>query len=168
VPCGITAGPKRKLAYTSLFPYFGGKSKLSHLYSEPVYNLIIEPFAGAAAYSLRYHDREIWLNDVNPRTVAALRLLTSGDRGLRLARERIPYDVAPGPLPDGVVFDDDLEEFKALVCANMAQGAGGTPGGQRNLPTVNGQASNATRGQWRGLAKPSTATSRCAASQRSC
>ena len=35
-----------------MFSYYGSKSKIAKLYPEPKYRLIIEPFAGAANYSL--------------------------------------------------------------------------------------------------------------------
>jgi site-specific DNA-adenine methylase len=48
------------------FSYFGTKGKLVKHYPEPQYGSIIEPFAGAAAYSVRYFDRDIWINDLDP------------------------------------------------------------------------------------------------------
>jgi site-specific DNA-adenine methylase len=129
------ATPKRKLEHTSIFSYYGGKSKIAHLYSPPIYNTIIEPFAGAAAYSLRHlhlYGCGIVLNDLNPEIAALWRFLTS-DAALRLIRERIPYDMKPGtPLSD-LVRPDDPEGLRLLIAANMAQGAFGTPGGHRNL-----------------------------------
>lgn len=41
--------------------YYGGKWRLAPRYPEPRHRTIIEPFAGAAGYSLRYPDREIIL-----------------------------------------------------------------------------------------------------------
>ena len=48
------------------FTYFGGKYRLAPKYPKPLYGTIIEPFAGSAGYSLRYPDREITLNDLDP------------------------------------------------------------------------------------------------------
>lgn len=48
------------------FTYFGGKYRLAPKYPKPLYGTIIEPFAGSAGYSLRYPDREIILNDLDP------------------------------------------------------------------------------------------------------
>lgn len=45
------------------FSYFGSKAKLIKYYQPPKYDLIIEPFAGAANYSYTYYDRDVWLND---------------------------------------------------------------------------------------------------------
>lgn len=46
-----------------MFNYYGGKSKLAHLYPFPRYHKVIEPFAGSARYSLHYWTKEIQLYD---------------------------------------------------------------------------------------------------------
>lgn len=46
--------------YRCVFSFYGGKSKLAHLYPPPRHNTIVEPFAGGAAYSLRYYEHEAW------------------------------------------------------------------------------------------------------------
>lgn len=48
------------------FSYFGGKWKAAPHYPEPLYDKIIEPFAGAAGYSTRYPDRQVILYDTDP------------------------------------------------------------------------------------------------------
>ena len=119
--------------YWSVLPYYGGKSKLARRYSRPKNDLIIEPFAGGAAYSLRYWNRNVWLNDLNEQTVAAWRFLTSGDAALRLVRRHIPLDVAPGtPLSD-LIRDDYPDDFKSFIHANMAKGAFGMRSTRRRV-----------------------------------
>lgn len=49
-----------------MFNYFGGKWRSAPHYPLPLHDIIIEPFAGAAGYSLRYYDRRIILNDIDP------------------------------------------------------------------------------------------------------
>lgn len=50
-----------------MFSYFGGKSKVVHLYPSPEYGLIIEPFCGSARYSCVHGlDKDVWLNDAYP------------------------------------------------------------------------------------------------------
>lgn len=49
-----------------MFSYFGSKSKLVHLYPPPLYDKLIEPFAGSARYACRYFNRDVWINDLNP------------------------------------------------------------------------------------------------------
>lgn len=46
-----------------MFSYYGSKSKIINLYPKPKYQLIIEPFAGAAWYSLLYSDNRVLLNE---------------------------------------------------------------------------------------------------------
>ena len=46
-----------------MISYYGSKTKIVKYYPAPRYGKIIEPFAGAAKYSLLYFDREIILVD---------------------------------------------------------------------------------------------------------
>lgn len=46
-----------------MFSYYGSKSKLVDLYPRPIYDTIVEPFAGSARYSLKYWDRNVILVD---------------------------------------------------------------------------------------------------------
>lgn len=48
------------------FTYYGGKYRAAPKYPTPQYDTIIEPFAGAAGYSLRYADRNVVLYDKDP------------------------------------------------------------------------------------------------------
>ena len=66
-------------AFRSLFSYYGGKSKLAHLYPPPRHGLIIEPFCGGASYSLLYRDRDVLINDIDPITAAIWRFLLRPD-----------------------------------------------------------------------------------------
>jgi hypothetical protein len=47
------------------FCYFGGKWRAARLYPKPCYRNIIEPFAGAAGYSLRYPHLSVTLYDID-------------------------------------------------------------------------------------------------------
>jgi len=44
-----------------MFGYYGSKSKIIKKYTPPMFDEIIEPFAGTAQYSLLYYDRKITL-----------------------------------------------------------------------------------------------------------
>ena len=46
--------------------YYGAKWQVAPRYPEPVYDTVIEPFAGAAGYSLRHYRRNVVLVDVFP------------------------------------------------------------------------------------------------------
>lgn len=52
-------------ALRPFFTYFGGKWRAAKHYPEPSGRVLIEPFAGAAGYSLRYPDRNVILNDLS-------------------------------------------------------------------------------------------------------
>jgi site-specific DNA-adenine methylase len=47
------------------FGYYGSKWRLAPRYPPPEYPMIIEPFAGAAGYSLFHYQRDVLLNDSN-------------------------------------------------------------------------------------------------------
>lgn len=51
-----------------MFYYYGRKKRIAHLYPEPKFPKIIEPFAGSAAYSLHGErwKKEVCLYDTNP------------------------------------------------------------------------------------------------------
>jgi hypothetical protein len=46
--------------------YYGGKYRMAPIYPKPIYNTIIEPFAGSAGYSIRYYWKNIILYEINP------------------------------------------------------------------------------------------------------
>lgn len=46
--------------------YYGSRFRLVPSYPRPLHRRIVEPFAGAAAYSLHYPDREVVLCDLDP------------------------------------------------------------------------------------------------------
>lgn len=48
------------------FTYYGGKWRVAPKYPAPLQDRIIEPFGGSAGYSLRYPEREVWINDGDP------------------------------------------------------------------------------------------------------
>lgn len=48
------------------FCFYGGKWRAAPFYPKPNYDCIIEPFAGAAGYATRYHDRQVILYDTDP------------------------------------------------------------------------------------------------------
>lgn len=46
--------------------YYGGKWRVAPLYPAPLYRTIVEPFAGAAGYSLRHHRHDVVLVEKYP------------------------------------------------------------------------------------------------------
>lgn len=59
--------------------YFGGKWRAAPRYPAPKHDTIIEPFAGAAGYSLRYPDRRVILVEKYWQVAAVWRFLICGD-----------------------------------------------------------------------------------------
>lgn len=49
-----------------MWSYYGSKTNLVKYYPAPIYDTIIEPFAGSARYALKYHDRNVILIDKYP------------------------------------------------------------------------------------------------------
>jgi hypothetical protein len=59
------------------FCYYGGKWRdTPRLYPAPEHRTIVEPFAGAAGYSLRYPDRDVVLCEIDPILASLWRYLT--------------------------------------------------------------------------------------------
>jgi hypothetical protein len=48
------------------FTYFGGKWRIAKHYPFPVHDVLIEPFAGSAGYSLHYPEKRVLLFDKDP------------------------------------------------------------------------------------------------------
>ena len=112
---------------TSIFGYYGSKSKIINLYPEPAYRTIVEPFAGGACYALRWHEHDVWLNDLNPRTMAAWRFLQRPD-AMDIVATRIPRYIDAGtPLSD-LIRDDDDAGFVEVVRAGCGRGSYGMKG----------------------------------------
>lgn len=59
----------------AFFSYFGSKHRLAARYPEPRYPVIVEPFAGSAAYACRYWDRRVVLVEKNPKLCGVWRYL---------------------------------------------------------------------------------------------
>lgn len=75
-----------------MFYYYGRKQKIFNKYPKPNFDTIIEPFAGSAAYSMNYYDRNViliekdekiatlwkYLIEVKPEEILSLPLLNNG------------------------------------------------------------------------------------------
>lgn len=48
-----------------MFNYYGSKSKIAKKYPDPIYDTIIEPFAGSAQYSIIHPHRRVKLYDID-------------------------------------------------------------------------------------------------------
>jgi site-specific DNA-adenine methylase len=59
-----------------MFSYMGSKWRIAKLYGRPSTNLVIEPFAGAACYSLYWNAPKVLLYDLNPIVAGVWKYLT--------------------------------------------------------------------------------------------
>jgi len=79
--------------------YYGGKWRAAPRYPAPTHGMIIEPFAGAAGYSLRHYQRRVHLIEKYPVVVGIWRYLI----GVSAAEvRRIPYVEHVDELPTWV------------------------------------------------------------------
>jgi site-specific DNA-adenine methylase len=80
-----------------LFPYFGTKARMAARYPAPIYRTIVEPFAGAAAYSCQWPDRNVILYDLYDKIAAVHQFLIDAS----------PEDILNLPIvPPGKTVDD--------------------------------------------------------------
>lgn len=102
----------------------------------PQHKHIIEPFAGAAAYSVRWgltHD--VWLNDLNPKTFAIWCFLTSAG-AVDAVRTYVPESVEIGQRISDILPNDAPEGLRYLLQAQCNQGTGGQPGNYNQVTSM--------------------------------
>ena len=96
--------------------YYGGKWRAAPRYPTPLHDTIIEPFAGAAGYSLRYPSHKVILVEKYAVIAEMWRWLIRATRAEVLAiPEVFDLDDLPGWVPQGA---------RALVGFGLAEGAG--------------------------------------------
>jgi hypothetical protein len=115
------------MAWKSLFSYYGGKSKLAHLYPQPKHGLIIEPFCGAASYALLYRDRNVIINDLDAKTVAIWRYLLRPD-ALDVWDEYVRLPIVAGSKISEIISPDCDPGLIWLLQAEANQGTQGCRG----------------------------------------
>jgi len=90
------------------FTFYGGKWRAAPHYDGPIYDTIVEPFAGAAGYSVRYFDRKVILVEKDPVVASVWRFLIRSSAS----------DIRNLPLIDMDQSVEDLrvcEEAKRLI-----------------------------------------------------
>ncbi|MFG1690563.1 hypothetical protein ACGF5M_00160 [Gemmatimonadota bacterium] len=94
--------PKTQPMLRPFFSYFGGKWRdTPRYYPAPLYDTIVEPFAGSAGYSLRYHEKKVILCELDPIVAGVWRFLKASTAESILS------------LPD-IGDDDSVDDLK--VC----------------------------------------------------
>jgi site-specific DNA-adenine methylase len=130
------------MAFKSAASYYGGKSRIIDRYPPPRYPTIIEPFAGMAAYVMRwaggnvndegdYAEPLCWVNDLDPKTYAIWEWLTS-PRALEIARHFIPHSVVAGQKVSEIAAQagefPEADGFLAFLQSEANQGTQGAKG----------------------------------------
>lgn len=129
--------------FKSAWSNYGGKSRIIHHYPAPKYPLIIEPFAGAGAYAMRWTGAEdeytggpiqCWLNDLDPTIYAMWKFLTLPG-ALSTVRHMVPDTVNAGDKVSELLhlagpgyLDMNLSGLLALCQAEANQGTQGARG----------------------------------------
>jgi site-specific DNA-adenine methylase len=112
--------------FKAAFSFYGGKSKILGFYPEPKHDLIIEPFAGGASYSLLHGGgREVWINDADPKVFGMWRFLQSAECPDWVAR--IPPLVTVGQRASELVVGAP-EGLVSILQAEANQGTQGARG----------------------------------------
>lgn len=76
-PCGVRPENESPTEIRPFFGFYGGKWRdtLKH-YPPPAHDIVVEPFAGSAGYSLRYPHKKVILCEIDPILAGIWRYLT--------------------------------------------------------------------------------------------
>jgi len=86
--------------HRTAFSYYGGKGMIVNRYPAPKHKTIIEPFAGGAAYSLKYYKHDVVLNDLNQKTYGVWKFITNLVNYKFI--KKIPVEVKKGDTIDNI------------------------------------------------------------------
>lgn len=98
------------------FSFYGGKFRGARYYPEPKYDVVIEPFAGSAGYSVYWEPKNVILMDKDPNICSVWEYLISVELN----------DIANLPLLDDNQSVDDFDicdGARALIGFNINKGA---------------------------------------------
>ena len=99
--------------------YYGGKWRNAPHYPPPEHDTIVEPFAGAAGYSLRYPHKRVILIDANPKIAAIWRYL--------IATSAEDVRALPDIPEGGTVNDCDMPQAARWLAGFWVSGGSATP-----------------------------------------
>lgn len=94
------------------FTFYGGKYRAAPHYPDPQFGTIVEPFAGAAGYSVRHHARRVILVERDPNVAATWRYLLRVSPAEVLA---LP-DLAPGQSVDDLAVCPEARLLIGWYC----------------------------------------------------
>lgn len=86
-----------------MWSYYGSKNRIAEIYPKPLHDDLIEPFAGAAYYSLKYFEKNVTLYDKNPMIISIWEYLRQAslkditglpilEQGFRIERDQFDCD----------------------------------------------------------------------------
>jgi site-specific DNA-adenine methylase len=102
-----------------MFSYYGSKSKLIKYYPQPIFDTIIEPFAGSAQYSFNYWWKNIILIEKDKRTANVWKYLID---------EATPDQILALPLFEkGEKIIHSNPAIRDLIALESNRGSAGTP-----------------------------------------
>jgi len=101
-----------------LFSYYGSKVRKSMYYPPPVHDTIIEPFAGAATYAMRYADRKVILYELDKTIYGILNYLIQASPNDILSLPIIPPYVS---VHDYVWPCEEAKHLVGMWLCNAAQ-----------------------------------------------
>lgn len=110
-----------------MFYYYGGKRRLAPAYPGPRYPTIIEPFAGAAGYSMHHllagHVDRVILVELDPRVAATWRRILAST----------PAELANTPIPPVGERTDDFLVMTAAASNGVARSHGMKVGARQRV-----------------------------------
>lgn len=128
------------MRFRSAYSYYGSKSRIIHHYPPPdlQYPLIIEPFAGAGAYCMRWAGLtkhigmtwpigQCWLNDLDPKTYAIWKFLTN-PHATYCVDGYVPQTIRAGQKVSELLPSSVVEEYPGLLYLLQAEANQGTQG----------------------------------------
>lgn len=95
------------------FTFFGGKYRCAPHYPKPQTQVIVEPFAGSAGYSVRYPDCKVVLVERDPKIAATWRYLLTATRDDILS---LP-DLRPGETVSDLNIPPDAKLLVGFWCS---------------------------------------------------
>jgi site-specific DNA-adenine methylase len=84
-----------------MWSYYGSKSKIINKYPEPIYDTLIEPFAGTARYAYKYWQKNVVLYDLFPDIINIWKYLQNAK----------PEDILSLP---NVAYKEDIRKYTQL------------------------------------------------------
>lgn len=117
------------------FSYFGAKYMRGLHYPKPEFDMIIEPFAGAAGYSVRHYTHKVHLIDTSPYIIGVWDYLIGAS----------PKEILRLPLME---VGDDVQDLCIPQEAKWLIGFWINQGSSAPKRTMGGRASNSRFGTW--------------------